>query len=385
MPVPLLISIYVLVPAAIIALCYRVPLANKIGPVVICYAAGITLGNVGLIPAEAFPVQETVSETSVALALPLLLFSMDVRQWPRMAGKALISMGLAVLSIVVVVTAAFVLIRTSVPEAWKVAGLVTGVYTGGTPNMAAIKAALEVDPARFIVVHTYDTVISIFYIIFCVTFAQRLFLRFLPRFRAPEAGGGGDASLETEDIKAYGGMFSRRTLPGLLVALLLSAGVVGVSLLVSKAVPEGMSTTIAILGITTLAIVCSLIPPVRRIDRTFQLGMYIIYIFCFVVGSMAKVSMVVHLDVPLLVYVLLAIFGSMAIHAGLCWVFRVDADTFIITSVSAICSPPFVPVVAGALGNRAIVLSGLTTGIIGYAIGNYLGISLAYLLRGLGG
>ena len=180
-------------------------------------------------------------------------------------------------------------------------------------------------------------------------------------------------------------MFAPKTLLHLLGALLLSTSVVGVSFLVSKAFPEGMSTTITILGITTLAILCSLVGFVRRIDRTFPLGMYVIYIFCFVVGSMAKASMVVDLDVSLLLYVLLAIFGSMTIHAGLCWIFKVDADTFIITSVSAICSPPFVPVVAGALGNRAIVLSGLTTGIIGYAIGNYLGISLAYLLRGLGG
>jgi uncharacterized membrane protein len=385
MPTSVLIAIGVIAPALIIWLCYRFAWANKIGPVVICYAAGITLGNVGVIPAEAFSVQETMADVSVALALPLLLFSMDVAKWPRMAGKALISMGLAVVSIVTVVTCAFVIIRTSVQDSWKVAGLVTGVYTGGTPNMAAIKSALDVDPAQFIVVHTYDTVITIVYIIFCVTFAQRLFLKFLPPFRRPDGDRRSGKALETEDIKTYGGMFGRKVLPGLLGALLLSAAVVGVSLLLSRAFPEEMSTTITILGITTLAIVCSLIGPVRRIDRTFQLGMYIIYVFCFVVGSMAKASMVVHLDVPLLLYVLLAIFGSMTIHAGLCWILKVDADTFIITSVSAICSPPFVPVVAGALGNRTIVLSGLTTGIVGYAIGNYLGISLAYLLRGLGG
>jgi len=58
-------------------------------------------------------------------------------------------------------------------------------------------------------------------------------------------------------------------------------------------------------------------------------------------------------------------------------------DTFIITSVSAVCSPPFVPGVAAALKNKAIIISGLTTGIVGYAIGNYLGIFFAYLFRGI--
>ena len=38
---------------------------------------------------------------------------------------------------------------------------------------------------------------------------------------------------------------------------------------------------------------------------------------------------------------------------------------------------------ARALGNPGAILSGMTTGIIGYALGNYLGISLALFLQGL--
>ena len=39
--------------------------------------------------------------------------------------------------------------------------------------------------------------------------------------------------------------------------------------------------------------------------------------------------------------------------------------------------------VAGALKNKEIVISGVTTGIIGYAIGNYLGITLGYLYHAI--
>ncbi|WDP89391.1 MAG: DUF819 family protein [Desulfobacter sp.] len=91
----------------------------------------------------------------------------------------------------------------------------------------------------------------------------------------------------------------------------------------------------------------------------------------------------VALSLPLLGYVLCCVFGSMALHGLFCRIFKIDTDTFIITSASAICSPPFVPVVAGALKNRAIILSGLTTGIIGYAVGNYLGITMAYIVKSL--
>jgi uncharacterized membrane protein len=64
----------------------------------------------------------------------------------------------------------------------------------------------------------------------------------------------------------------------------------------------------------------------------------------------------------------------------LCRLLRVDVDTFLITSVAAIMSPAFVPMVARSLKNPGILMSGMATGILGFAIGNYLGISVALLL-----
>jgi uncharacterized membrane protein len=46
-----------------------------------------------------------------------------------------------------------------------------------------------------------------------------------------------------------------------------------------------------------------------------------------------------------------------------------------------ICSPLFVPVIAAAIGNKKVIVSGLTVGIIGYAIGNYLGYIVAEVLK----
>ena len=63
--------------------------------------------------------------------------------------------------------------------------------------------------------------------------------------------------------------------------------------------------------------------------------------------------------------------------------FKVDADTLIITSAALLCSPPFVPVVAAALNKRSLVVPGLTIGIVGYALGNYLGFLLSWLLGSL--
>jgi uncharacterized membrane protein len=62
-------------------------------------------------------------------------------------------------------------------------------------------------------------------------------------------------------------------------------------------------------------------------------------------------------------------------------VFRVDTDTVVITSTAAVFGPPFVGPVAAAINNREIVVSGMTTGVVGLALGNYVGLAVAYLLR----
>jgi uncharacterized membrane protein len=38
---------------------------------------------------------------------------------------------------------------------------------------------------------------------------------------------------------------------------------------------------------------------------------------------------------------------------------------------------------AGALKNKDVIITGITVGILGYVIGNYLGVALGYFLKGL--
>jgi uncharacterized membrane protein len=109
--------------------------------------------------------------------------------------------------------------------------------------------------------------------------------------------------------------------------------------------------------------------------------MYLIYVFCFVVASMASLDQLAAVDFSIAVFLFGTVTGSLLLHGLCCRLAGIDSDTFMVTSVAAVCSPPFVPMMARALGNPAMILSGMTTGIIGYALGNYLGISLALVLQ----
>jgi len=373
-------------PALLVYLCYRFAVFRKVGTVLLCYIAGMLIGNIGLLPAAFAPIQAAMADLSVALALPLLLFSLDVKKWFRVAGKGMLCMLLAVISIVAVTFALQLAFRSGSDKAWQLSGLAVGVYTGGTPNLAAIKSALGIDNGTYILFHTYDTVLSLFYIFLMSSVARPFFIRFA-RLRPFDASGMSAEEKardeEDESVGSFAGLWRPRVLRGLTLAALLSAAIVAGSALLGGLLPSTAGTAVTILSITTLGIAASFIRPVRRIEKTFQAGMYVIYVFCFVVASMTRLDSLVHVDFAILGYVAVSIVGSLFLHALLCRLAGIDADTFIITSVSAICSPPFVPVVAGALKNKAILISGLTTGIVGYAIGNYLGISVAYLFKNL--
>ncbi len=378
-----LVLFYVIFPAVIVYGCQKNTILEKMGPVVLSYLIGFTIGNVGLLPAGTEKIQNLIATLTIPIALPLLLFSMDVKKWTRVAGKAVLAMFLAIVAVVGVIFLGHAWYRGQIPDAWKVGGMLVGVYTGGTPNLAAIKTALNVDANTYIIVHTYDTILSTVYILFFITVAQRLFLTILPPYRVMNGEGSGKNSLhyEEEDIHSYAGFFRRKTAFPLLRALGLAVLIFAVGGGLSLIVPKNFSMTVAILAITTLGILFSFVPSVKRIEKTFQLGMYFILIFCLDVASMASIQRLAGTSPDLFFYVFLAIFGSLLLHVIASSFFKIDADTVIITSTAMICSPPFVPVVAAGLRNKEIILTGLTTGVIGYAVGNYLGIFVAYLLR----
>ena len=376
---------FVLFPSLIIWLAAKSKIIKTIGVVLICYFAGILVGNIGVLPENFQGAQTMMQEISVAMALPLLLFSLDVKKWFRIAKSGFISFLLVVVATAVITLVLQLTVAGKMEDGWKYAGMATAVYIGGTPNLAAMKTALEVDNDVYMLFNTYDMVISLVYILFMSSVA-RVFFQKVFRLR-PYQAVDGNRDQETADIgdesaEAFGKIFHGPAIVRLFLALLLSGAIVALSSFVGGLF-QGNSMAVTILLITSLGIACSFIKPIRDIKFTFQAGMYIIYVFCLAVASMARVDMLINIDWSVLWYVTICIFGSMLIHALLCKLCKIDSDTMIITSVSTVCSAPFVPAVASALKNKNILISGLATGIMGYALGNYLGVGIAMLFKNL--
>lgn len=140
--------------------------------------------------------------------------------------------------------------------------------------------------------------------------------------------------------------------------------------------------TVLILLLTTLSIGASFLKPVRRQESSFDIGLYFVYLFCFAIANGCDVrQMNIGESLNILAYVTFVIFGSIVLQVLLARWFKIDGDTVMASSVALINSPPFVPMVAALLQNRDVLVVGITVGLLGYMLGNYLGIGLFHLLQ----
>ena len=247
----LLILFYVFAPIVILHLCHKFPFVNKLGAVFIAYIVGLILGNINILPSNASVIQDWVMSITIPLAIPLLLFSSNLKQWKAMARNGFIALGIGVFSVVLLVFVGFFLFKgKGMSDLWKVAGMLIGVYTGGTPNLASLKMMLNVDADVYILTHTYDMVVSTVYLAFLIAVGKRFLGAFLPKFSnnqipEPEYTNGSDP---------FWGIFKKETFIPLLkaygVAILIFAIGGGLSMLVGKE----QQVVVVILVITTLSI-----------------------------------------------------------------------------------------------------------------------------------
>jgi uncharacterized membrane protein len=368
----------VLFPAAAIWAGERFRAAKFLGPVTLCYVAGVVVANLpGLRLAEGASMR--VSEVTVPLAIPLLLFSTDVRQWPRLARPLLTSFALACVASVMSAGLIGWFFRGQTEEWWKIAGMLVGVYVGGTANMAAIGRMLETRSETFVLLNTADLAAGGLYLIFLLTLAQRLLLRFMPPFVAAphheafEHPGEGLGRWTRHHLQDMGLGF------GLAVAI--AAVVVGGTLLAFGKLEAGP----ALLGITSLGIAASLIPRVRRLQGAYELGEYLLLIFCVAMGSLADVRLLTGGSVTMILYVWGVMGLAIVLHVTGSALLRIDVDSTLICSTATIYGPAQIGPVAAAMKNRALVGPGLTLGLAGIALGNYLGLLTAWGLRWLAG
>ena len=387
----LIISIFLLTPFAAIIIFSKYKLAKNIGTVIMAYAVGILLSFVFsftnfLSADEALSlskIQKTLMDIAVPLAIPLMLFSSDFKIWTKSLPKAATTLLMGIIAIIASVLVSFFIFKNSgIPTLHKIGGMMTAFYTGGTMNFSAVSSALKTDETIITLTLTSEMLIMFPLLVFLTAGGYKLFRWLLPakdEFHVCDSDETKDAKIK--DLENYEGMFTgnlfSKTLLGFLLSLCFLLAGAGLSLLITGKLNE----LVVILTITTLAIIASFNKKIRNLPKTFELGMFFILIFSVIVASLFDISMFNSNAVNIFLFVLCITLSSIVIHGILCRFTKVPGDLFTVAHIALLCSPPFIPPLVAAMGNRKVLISGITIGLVGYAVGNYLGVAMAYFLE----
>ncbi len=390
-----LILFYLLSPAAVLWACRKIKVLNKVGPVLTLYILGVVIANLHIIPADMHGIQKLMQDVMIPLAIPMMLFGCNFKNFK--AGVTVRAFIIGTLSVALIVVLGFLLLKEQLgTNGATIGATLSGQYSGGAGNFAAVNMMLGergLSEEMFALVATCNLIVSFFYLMFLmgggVTLARRVVHG--KEYKAHNDVINAEEFVNDNPYKDFG---TKRSIGQLLKVFVTAAAVAGVSLVVSNFFKEGtrmfdllggdFSMVALILTLTTISLLLTSFKGVRSWDKSFDAGMYLIYIFCLAMAMLADLSQLDwKLGLWVLVYQAIIVFGSLALGVLLARPFKVDADSTVITSDTLINSPICVPMIAATMKNKGAIMVGITNGLAGYAIGNYLGYLIFTLLNTL--
>ena len=358
---------------------YRFPALGKLGASMMAIIFGAVLSNLNIVPVDSI-VYDVVLGPVTSVSIAWLLLSVDLRDLakagPRITGAFLVAVTGTVLGACV----ATVIYQSHFgDDTWRIAGALTGTYSGGSVNFVSVGREVGLTGALFAGLNAADAVVTGLWL------AATLILPiWLARFYAPV-----EAPAATDDESSTGApanerhrnhpYFAREGLSAVGIAGLFATGLILVF------VSEWLGTVVpqipSILWLTTLALALGHSPLYRDAPGAMQLGSVGLHFFFVLIGILSRVSEIAAVGFEVFYFTLIVVGVHVVFVLGIGRLLRLDIGSVLVASQAAVGGPTSALAVAISREWKHLVLPGVVVGLLGYAVGTYLGLGVAYLLR----
>lgn len=367
--------------------------ASVLSGAVIALLGALILSNLNIIPTES-PVYDAVWTYLVPLAIPLLLFNINMRELFQESKKLILTFLICATGTVIGSSIGFFLLKDHIPELAKLSAAIAASYVGGGVNFAAVTARFE--PSSEMVSATVVADNMVMAAMFALFMLIPSLLFFKKRFNTPHID-----ELERGRVnkgETLASEYWRRKE----ISLKDVAASVGTSFFLvilsfklaeffDRVIPSDENTSGIVvflngmlgekyLLLSTLTFLFIYLFPnyFNKIKGGQELGTYLIYIFFVVIGAPASIPLIIE-KAPLLI-LFVSIVGLFNLGTGLLFgkLFKLDLEHIVLASNATVGGPTTASAMAIAKGWRNLVGPILVVGTLGYIIGNYIGFLLGH-------
>jgi uncharacterized membrane protein len=350
--------------------------AQLTGTVIVILGA-IAASNLNIIPHSA-PAYGFVFTYLVPVLIPLFLFQADLRRIVTEASRTTAAFLLATVGTVAGVTVAALLLDLSTLGSGSslaienreagIVGLFASTYIGGSVNYAALGeiTGLNEDASFFSAATAADNLFSAIYLSLIalipgVTAIARFFPSITQNQTTAEAG---EAATESP-----------------ITATSLCLGIAASLSLV--AITDGIESMLGLSGwryiiLTALVlIVATLVPNARRwFSGAFELGIALSFVFFAAIAAGADIPAMLSVAPLLISLVCILLVIHLAVLLSVGSLFKLTLPELLTASNAAILGATTAPAMAAAKGWRDQITPGVLVGVLGYALGTFIGTAL---------
>lgn len=383
-------AILISVAALSIWLEQRFRWAARITGCVLALIGMMVLANLGVVPTESV-VYDTVWDYIVPLAIPLLLFQCNIKRIGRESGRLLLIFLIGSVGTIVGGFTGFFLLRGFFPELYKVAAMFTGTYIGGSVNFVAMADTFGASSQMSSQAVVADNLLMALYFFVLISIPAIPFFRkhyTHPLVDEVEAGNGEHAKefWKPRPISLQNISFD------LAAAFLIVAISTAVANFFAQLLPtEGAGFILnQLLGnkyliMTTLTMLCATFFPKTFNDApgANEIGTFMIHIFFAVIGAPASIISILTQAPILLVYALIIVGVNMLFSLVFGKIFHFSLEEIILASNANIGGPTTATAMAISKGWNQLIGPVMLVGVLGYVVGNYLGILTGTILGGI--
>ena len=367
--------------------------AAKIPGAVLALLIALAASNFGLIPTDA-PAYDAVWGYIVPLAIPLLLFQLDLHALFKESGRLLIIFLISSVGTMLGALIGFFMLKDHIPELGKITGMISASYTGGGVNFAAMTARLE--PSKDITAATIvaDNLMMACYFFILIGISGSYAVRKI--WGSPYQDELDKNGTSNQNMAADYWQTKPISLQSIALSLGASMAIVAVAFTVSKwlkgILGEGsnMATNMLFSLVTdkyllltslTLLVIALFRNGVRKLDGSQELGTYGIYLFFVVIGITASIPLIIQNAPLLFVFTLTVAMVNLLITLIFGKLLKFSIEEIVLACNANVGGPTTAAALAIGKGWRDLIGPILLIGTVGYIIGNYIGMFIYGLIQ----